>query len=311
VFWTREDEIGFDFYRPAFQHRMSAALNASGRIAAWRHRVSSTPISTFWEANADPAENEIGGAAFPPYEIENFRLEYTPAVSAIRRSWWRSVEEASSAFAVETFVDELAFAAGTDPLQYRLNHLSRDTEIANGPKPDTTPAFALAPARLKRVLEVCADASGWRKKISAGRARGVATYFSFNTYVAQVAEVSVQGGRPKVDRISCVVDCGRVINPDGVKAQMEGAIIYGLSAALFGEITIQNGRTRQSNFHDYPVLRMRDVPKIDVHLVDSSERPTGVGEPGVPPLAPAVGNALFALTGQRLRSLPFKLDRKT
>jgi isoquinoline 1-oxidoreductase beta subunit len=310
VVWTREDDIQHDFYRPAFQHRLTAALDAKGEITAWRHRITSTPIASFWEPNASPEKNEIGGAAFPPYVTNNFRLEYIPTESAVHRSWWRSVEEASSAFAVESFIDELAAKAGTDPLDFRLRRLSEPRLIKNGPDPDTSPTFDLDTRRLRNVLELAALKAGWHRSRPAERARGVAAFFSFNTYVAQIVEISGSGSDWRVQKVTCVVDCGRAIDPDGVKAQMEGGIVYALSAALLGEITITGGVSKQSNFHDYQVARMRDMPRIDVHLVHSSEHPTGVGEPGVPPLAPALANAVYALTGRRLRSLPLKVRDK-
>jgi isoquinoline 1-oxidoreductase beta subunit len=206
--------------------------------------------------------------------------------------WWRSVGHSHTAFANESFVDEIAHAGGRDPLELRRRLL------------------AGMPRHLA-VLELAAEKSGWGTPLPAGRARGIAIQKSFGSYVAEVAEVSLgASGDVRVHRVVCAADCGIAINPRNVAAQMEGAIVYGLSAALYGEITLDDGRVRQSNFHDYPVLRMDRTPAIEVHLVASGARPTGVGEPGLPPIAPAVANALFALTGRRLRKLPFRIGKR-
>jgi isoquinoline 1-oxidoreductase beta subunit len=306
VVWTREDDMQHDFYRPAFQHRVAAALDNHGQITAWRHRVSSTPIATYWNPKRKPDESEIGSGAHLPYAIANFQVEYSPAKSTVPRAWWRSVEQASSAFAVECFIDELAASAKIDPLDFRLRALRppmpSGTKLSDKEKEELPD-----PQRVRAVLTLAAEKSGWGKPVAPGRARGIAVFFSFNSYLAEVAEVSVaQGGKLTVHRVTCAVDCGRVVDPNGVRAQVESAVVYGLSAVLTGEITIAGGKVEQSNFNDYPVLRMREMPEVDVHLVPSTEPPTGIGEPGVPPLAPAITNAIFAATGKRIRRLPIR-----
>lgn len=306
VVWTREDDMQHDFYRPAFQHRVAAALDNQGQIAAWRHRVSSTPIAPYWNPKRKPDESEIGSGAHLPYAITNFQVEYSPATSTVPRAWWRSVEQASSAFAVESFIDELAASAKIDPLDFRLRRL-RSPMASGTTLSDKEKEELPDPQRVRAVLILAAQKAGWGKPAAPGRARGIAAFFSFSSYLAEVAEVSVaQGGKLTVHRVTCAVDCGRVVDPNGVRAQIESAVAYALSAVLTGEITIAGGKVEQSNFNDYPVLRMREMPQVDVHLVASTEPPTGIGEPGVPPLAPAVTNAIFAATGKRIRRLPIR-----
>lgn len=306
VVWTREDDIQHDFYRPAHYQTLSAALEQNGNIAAWRHRIVSTSIRAYWDPpdRAKPEGQEVSGATEMPYSAANVRVEYANPPSHVPVMWWRSVEDSVNGFTVESFIDELAAAAKADPLAYRLRLLDPPRKIKNIPWPDND---LLDTERLKAVLKLAAEKSDWGKALPAGSGRGVAALFSFNTYVAQVAEVTVaKNGAVKVNRIVCAVDCGRAINPAGVKAQMESGIIFGLSAALMGEITIENGATKESNFDGYPIVRMRESPVIEVHIVQSEEKPTGCGEPGVPPAAPAVTNAIFAATGKRIRRLPIR-----
>ncbi len=303
--WTREDDMQHDFYRPAAYHHMTGAIDAQGKPVAWRHHLLSTSINAFWHPEAQAHGSEMDGASAVPYNIPNLRVEYRPVPTGVPVAWWRSVADAMNAFAVESFVDELAVAAKADPVQFRLQLLdpARMVKDPNGAPDDDE---RLSTERLKRVLQAAAEKSGWGKPLRKGLARGVACHHSFGSYVAQVAEVSANAdGSPKVERVVSAVDCGTVINPDGAEAQSEGAIAYGLSAALYGAITIDQGAVQQTNFDGYQVLRMSDMPEVEVHLVPSGDEPGGLGEPGVPPIAPAVANAMFALTGKRLRKLPF------
>ncbi len=302
--WTREDDMQHDFYRPASYHRLSAALDDKGQASAWRHRMVSTSISSMWDPpdRVRPEESEAGGAVNLPYAIPNLLMEYAPARSGVPVAWWRSVEHSINGFVTESFLDEVAAAAGVDPLEFRLRLLAEPRQVANPVEPNAPP---LNTERLKGVLRLAAAKADWGKPLPRGRGRGIACHYSFHSYVAEVAEVTVgREGALKVDRVVCAVDCGVAINPDGIKAQMEGGVVYALAAALTGEITIAEGAVQQANFNDYPVLRINEMPRVEVHIVPSRENPTGTGEPGVPPLAAAVTNAIFAATGQRIRRLP-------
>lgn len=233
-----------------------------------------------------PDVSAYEGANDLPYGLPNIQVDYIHSDPGVPVNYWRSVGHSHNGFVTEGFIDELAHAANQDPGQFRYDLLS-DIPAA------------------QKVLKLAMDESGWNQK--KGVHQGIAIHRSFNSWVAQVADVRVDNKKIIVDKVTCVVDCGTVVNPDIVKAQMEGGIIFALTAALYGEITLKDGAVEQSNFHDYPILRMSESPDIDVHIVDSNEAPTGVGEPGVPPLAPAVANAVFSATGQRLRSLPLRL----
>ena len=291
LLWSRENDMQHDFYRPATYNRLSASLDQHGMPAAWAHRIVGPSIMArvfpgMVKGGIDPTSVE--GAANLPYAIPNLHVDYAMHDAGIPVGFWRSVGSSQNAFVTECFLDELAAAAGKDPYQFR-RELLRDSP------------------RHKGVLELAAATAGWSKPPAKGISRGIAVHECFGSYVAQVAEVSVsRDGHIKVHRVVCAVDCGMVVNPDIIKAQMESAIVFGLTAALKGEITIKNGRVEQSNFHDYPLLRMDEMPEIVVAIVPSQENPGGVGEPGTPPIAPAVANAVFKATGKRLRRLPLR-----
>lgn len=293
LLWTREDDMRAGFYRPLNYHTLEAGLDGNGNIVAWHHRIvgqsilAGTPLEGVLLQNGnDPMAME--GAQDMPYRTPNLLIDlHTPKIG-VPVLWWRSVAHTHTAF-IETFIDELAAAANKDPVEFRRAQLVRE-------------------ARLLNVLNLAAEKSGWGKPLPQGRGRGIALHKSFNTYVAQVAEVTVtKAGELKVDRVTCVVDCGIAVNPGIIAAQMQGGIGFGLSAALKGAITLKDGKVEQSNFHDYPPLRINEMPHVDVHIVPSSEAPSGAGEPGVPPIAPAVCNAIFMATGKRIRSLPISL----
>jgi len=295
VIWTREDDIKGGFYRPYCYHKIAAELKEDGAPLAWRHRIvcpsftMGTPFATF--AVRDGFDGTaVEGANDLPYDVPNLLVDWVQAPNEVPTHFWRSVGHSHTAFVVENFLDELAHKAGIDPYQYRLNLLS------NHP-------------RHKRVLELAAEKAGWGKPLSDGRKQGIAVHFSFGSYVAQVVEASVSKEENiSVHRVVCVIDCGRVVNPDTVEAQMESGIVFGLTAALYGEITLKNGRVEQNNFYDYKMLRMNEMPEVDVHIVSSTDNMGGVGEVAVPPIAPALTNALFAATGKRIRKLPIRKE---
>jgi isoquinoline 1-oxidoreductase subunit beta len=303
VVFTREDDMQHDFYRPASYHRLTAGLDASGAVVAWEHRLASPSILEFLEGPGfkTPSAAEMGGADAPPYRFPAHRAAHALAPSPVPRGWWRSVDHPHGCFASESFMDEVAAAAKVDPLELRRRLLGEPRQI----KSEEGPAFDTG--RYRAVLEAAAKAAGWDNPLPAGRGRGIAAQFSFASYVAEVAEVSVDAkGKVKVDRIVCVADCGTVVNPDILRAQLEGGIVWGLTAALKSAITIDRGRVQQASFDSYPLLRLDETPVIEVHLLPSTEPPTGAGEPGVPPVGPAVANAIFAATGKRVRKLPIE-----
>lgn len=297
--WTREDDTRAGYYRPMFLHALKAGLDADGNIVAWQHRLVGQSIlaGTAFEAvmvKDGIDATSVEGASTLPYAIPNLQVDLLTPTLGVPVLWWRSVGSTHTAYSTETFIDELATAAGKDPVAFRR------------------PLLAKHPRHLA-ALELAASKSDWTAPLAKGsagekRGRGFAVHESFGTVVAQVAEVTVRADNTfGVDRVVCALDCGIAVNPDNVRSQMEGGIGFGLSAALHGAITLKDGVVEQSNFHDYPVLRINEMPAIDVHIVPSSAKPSGVGEPGVPVIAPAVANALAAATGRRLRTLPFKL----
>ena len=293
VVWTREDDIRGGWYRPMWYDHFAAGLDASGNPVAWTHTIVGQSIltGTMFESfgvQKGIDSSSVEGAADLLYGIPNLQVELHSPKNEVPVQWWRSVGHSHTGFSVEAFLDEVANAGGKDPYQLRR------TLLANQP-------------RMLAVLDLAARKANWGSALPAGRARGIATHFSFDSYVAQVAEVSVEkDGTVRVHRVVAAVDCGRTVNPDTVKAQLEGGIVFGLTAALKTEITLEKGRVQQRNFNDYPMVRMFESPAIEVYIVPSTEHPTGVGEPGVPPVAPAVANAIFAATGKRVRRLPIK-----
>jgi isoquinoline 1-oxidoreductase beta subunit len=294
VIWTREDDLRGGYYRPMWYSRLTAGLDEQGNLNAWHHTIVGQSIlaGTAFEGMIKDGidTTSVEGAHNLPYSIPNLLVDlHTPKVG-VPVLWWRSVGHSHTAFVVESFLDEVARAGGKDPYEFRRSLLSkRPRDLA--------------------VLETAAQRAGWGKPPAKGRARGIAVHESFGSFVAQVAEVSVEPkGQVRVHKVVCALDCGMIVNPDTIKAQMESGIAFGLSAALYGEITLKDGRVEQSNFNDYPLLPMSEMPAVEVHMIASKEKPGGIGEPGVPPIAPAVGNAIFALTGKRIRRLPFGAD---
>ena len=301
--WSREDDMTHDFYRPASYHRMSGAVDPDGAIAAWRHKYSSTPISEWFNPKAAPESSELGCTTQPPYLAKSYKLEYLPAASAVPRAWWRSVEASVVGFVMESFVDELAHAAGADPYEFRLRQLGDARLVKDAVEERGRP---LDTARFKAVLELAAQKGSWGKPLPAGQGRGIACHYSFHSYVANLIEVTVDKGAVRVNRVVSAVDIGTPVNPDGIRAQVESAIVYGLTAALKSQITIENGRAVESNFNKFTTLSMKEMPVIEVHIIPSTLAPTGIGEPGLPPTAPALTNAIFAATGKRVRRLPIQ-----
>jgi len=286
VIWTREDDIQHDFYRPTSYHRFSAGIDASGAPAVWTHRIVAPSI----QARFGPLRNGIDGttvegAANIPYGFTNFLCEQTVADLPIPVGFWRSVGSSHNGFVTESFMDELAAAVKKDPYQFRHDLLANSV-------------------RDRAVLDLVAQKSGWGGSVPAGRARGIALAESFGSIVAEVAEVSVAKGRPRVHKVWLAVDCGPIVNPDTIDAQMQSGVVYGLTAALYGAVTWKDGKVEQNNFTDYKMLRMAEMPEVEVHIVPSTDSQGGIGEPGTPPIAPAVCNAIYALTGKRIRKLP-------
>ncbi|MFZ2650205.1 MAG: xanthine dehydrogenase family protein molybdopterin-binding subunit [Burkholderiaceae bacterium] len=293
LIYTREDDMAAGYYRPASVARFEGALDASGMPSLLKVGVATPSImaaSGFMKIPDNGVDAfALEGIHDHPYDIAHQRIAYGRAEPGPQVWFWRSVGHSQNVFFMESFIDELAAAAKKDPFEFRRSLLTRQP-------------------RYKGVLELAAERSNWGKALPAGVARGIAVAQSFGSYVAQVAEVSVRSdGTPKVHRVVAAVDCGMTVNPEIIRRQIEGGIVFGLSAALYGRITLKDGRVEQSNFHDYPVLRIQEMPRVEVHIVASREPPGGIGEPGTPPIAPAVANAIFAATGKRLRSLP--IDR--
>ena len=290
VIWTREEDIQHDLYRPYYYDRLSAGLGEKGMPVAWMDRVTASSILARW---APPLFKNgldfdaVDGAAEPPYDLPNILVDYVrQEPPGIQTAWWRGVGPTHNIFVVESFIDELAAAANQDPFEYRRALLEKSP-------------------RAKKVLELAAEKAGWAQALPKGQGRGLSVQHVFGTYLSQVAEVEVaKDGSVRVKRVVCAVDCGHVVNPDTVRAQVEGGVIFGITGALYGEITLKDGRVEQSNFDTYRMLRIDEAPEIEVLIVESTEAPGGIGEPGTSAIAPAVANAVFAATGKRLRKLP-------
>lgn len=315
VTWTREDEIHFGYFHAPSVQYLQSALNDQGNPTAWVHRTTFPSISSTFAPNVTYAsDGELGlGFTTVPYDIPNMRCENGPAQAHVRIGWLRSVSNIHHAFAVNAFAGELAHAAGRDQKDYLLEmigparNLNALFEGEQGPYGEDLSRHPYDTGRLRGVVELAAEQAGWGKDLPEGHALGVAVHYSFVSYVAQVVHASVEDGQVHVHRVDCAVDCGTYVNPDRVKSQMEGAVVFGLTLALHGNITAREGAVEQSNFHDYPILRLNETPEIHVHLVENTLPPGGVGEPGVPPVAPALTNAILAITGTPVRELPVKL----
>ena len=287
--WTREDDMTHDFYRPASLHKMTAGLDAGGKPVALSLKMSSPSVTTrmFPPVVKDGVDPLMTEAILVPYDIANQQVATVIQDTGLRVGYLRSVSHALNVFANESFVDELAAAAGKDPYEYRLSLLDKQPRFAN-------------------VLKLAAEKAGWGKPLAQGRARGIALMEGYDTYMAQVAEVSMgKNGKPQLHRVVVVADLGKMVNPNIVRQQIEGNIIFGMQSALYGDITLKDGRVQQTNFHQYQLPRMPETPQIDIVLVQSSEKPGGIGEPACALLGPAMANAVFALTGKRLRKMPF------
>ncbi len=301
VVWSREDDIRHDMYRQASHHALAAGLDAAGALTAWHHHVAATPVWTSILGGPDEMVLDFAQPDFPAFSVPNYKADFTPNHTPIPIGFWRAVEHSYVAFVVQSFLDEVAAAAGKDPLAFRLDLLGDRGVGGTGmaPGPDYQ--------RLKGVLRLAAEKAGWGTALPKGRGRGIAAHFAFASYAAHVAEVDVQAdGTVKVHRIVAAVDCGAVVNPLTAVAQVEGCIVMGLSQTLKHGITLKDGAVVEGNFDRYPMLRINEMPIVEVHFVPSTAMPTGIGEPGLPPVAPAVANAIFAATGTRVRRLPIQ-----
>jgi CO/xanthine dehydrogenase Mo-binding subunit len=298
VIWTREDDMRFSTYRPASLHQLSATLDGTGMPIGLTHRIIAPSISG---QKGQPVPNgvdpDLPDEAGPVYGLPNYAIDYVLAETPVPLGWMRSVYALQAAFALESFIDELAVAGGKDPLQYRLKLLAQDQDL---------PYFTTTwhTARMRGVLQLASEKAGWDKPLPAGHYRGVACFGCFASYMAEVVEITMANDQPRVHRVVAVVDCGQVVNPSILEQQIQGGIVYGLGNALRAKITIEKGRVVQGNFDDYAPLRMDETPAVEVYAVPSAEVPTGIGEPSLPPIAPALCNAIYAATKRRIRALP-------
>ncbi len=298
VIWTREDDMRFSTYRPASLHQLSATVDGAGYPVALTHRIIAPSISG---QKGQPVPNgvdpDLPDEAGPVYGIPNYLIESVIVETPVPLGWMRSVYALQAGFALESFIDELAVAAGKDPLQYRLHLLEKDQDL-----PYFTTTWKTG--RMRAVLQLAAERAGWSKPLPAGRYRGIACFACFSSYMAEVVEISMENAQPRVHRVVAAVDCGQVVNPSILEQQIQGGIVYGLANALRAKITIEKGRVVQGNFDDYAPLRMDETPVVEVYAVSSQEAPTGIGEPSVPPVAPALCSAMYAATKKRIRALP-------
>lgn len=307
VVWTREDEIRHGFYRAQSAQMVRAVLDDEGYPTAWRHHTSFPSLRTVFDATGvEPGDFEVAqGLTNMPYRVKNLCIESSGVASDVRLGWLRSVCNTFHAMAVNSFVDELAVRANKDPIQYHLDLLG-EPRIVEITERDKKSEYKFDTARLIKVMQEARQRSGWGRKLPTGEGLGFAMHYSFYSYVAMIAHVAVTDGKLKVKSVDCVVDCGTSLNPQNVKAQMEGAVVYAMTAAYYGKLTVKDGQIEQRNFDDYMMLRIPDMPVVNVHLVDNGGLPTGVGEPGVPPVAPAICNAIYQATGKRVRDLPLR-----
>ncbi len=299
VVWTREDDIKHSYYHTTSAQYLKGAIDEKGNVVGWLHRFALPSIVSTFQSGVDYAAGfEISSASNIPFDIDNMKVEVGKAPAHVRIGWLRSVINIPHGFSVNVFADELAYLAKKDPLEFRLNLIGKDRIE------DTKNPIKYNTARLKNVLRIAAKNAQWGKELPEGHAYGLAVQHSFYTYVASIVEVSLENEKVKVHNIYTAIDCGTVINKNTVIAQMEGAAVFGMSLAYYGKITAKNGAIEQNNYHDYKMIRMNNAPKVHVEIVDSTENPTGVGEPGVPVIAPAIVNALFKITGKRYYNLP-------
>jgi isoquinoline 1-oxidoreductase beta subunit len=292
--------VRHDYFRPGNVQRIRAALN-DGAISHWQQKVVSHPREIYLERDGSPAE--IGNYEFPAGFVPNLLFDYVAVPARIPLGQWRGTEHSGNVFVVSSAIDELAHAAGVDPVKFWLQ-LVGDAQFVQ-----VREDFRFDASRLRNVIEVAADKSNWGSAMPEGKGRGVSASYNQGAWVAEVAEVTVEDNQLTVDRITCAIDCGLVINPQGALNQVQGGIIEGLSAALHGEITVKDGVVQQSNFHDYRFCRINEIPDINVHFIPSSDAPRGLGEGPLPPVAPAITNAIYAATGKRIRQLPIRIAR--
>ena len=298
VIWTREDDMRNSVYRPASYHKLSAVLDGQGWPVSFTHHFVSPSISAQKGSPGDGGvDPDLKDEASLVYSFPNALVEYIDAQTPVPLGWMRSVYALQVGFASECFIDELASAAGKDPMAYRLHLLEKDEDIKYFDATWRT-------SRMRGVLQLAAEKAGWGKPLPATHYRGIACFGSFGTYMAQVVELSMEGDQPRIHRVVGAMDCGQVVNPNILEQQIHGGVIYGLANALRAKITIEKGRIVQGNFDDYAPLRMNEIPAVEAYSVESSEAPTGAGEPPIPPLAPAICNAIYAATKKRIRALP-------